>query len=257
MPAERVNFRHLNDRIDPLSITADEHESSDTFSTSATHDANAPPPPGEPSLGPACLVISILSLAVFSSVCAFGSWIVFSDQYPLAEKAITKQLIPWVETSQLAKSDKQSILNQLHELAPVVAERQISKAQLLRLRNCLQDNPVLLWGGVQSILAQAPTTDLSATELATLTRIERRLMRMAAERKLSRRDLEFTLQEFSDVRADGLSIEVKSDLNAEQIRMFMKRAESLLDSNQISNEDFDKSPAETFEILVENALEVT
>ncbi len=243
-----------------MSTTADEHKSSDTTTHASSTVASAPtapPPPGEPSLGPACLVVSILSLAVFSSVCAFGSWIVFSDQYPLAEKAITKQLIPWVETSQLAKSDKESILSQLRELTPIVAQREISKKQLLRLRNCLQDNPVLLWGGVQSILAQAPTTDLSETELATLTRLERRLMRMAAERKLSRRDLEFTLQEFSDVRADGLSIEVKSNLNAEQIRMFMKRAESLLNSNQVPNEDFDKSPAETFEILVENALEVT
>lgn len=244
-----------------MSTTADEHESSDNTtaaaSTTAPSDASVPPPPGEPSLGPACLVVSILSLAVFSSVCAFGSWIVFNDQYPMAEKAITKQLIPWVETSQLAKEDKQSILNQLQELAPVVAERQISKKQLLRLRNCLQDNPLLLWGGVQSILAQASTTDLSATELETLARLERRLMRMAADRKLSRRDLEFTLQELSVVRADGLSIEVKADLNAEQIRMFMKRAESLLESNQVPNEDFDKSPAETFELLVENALEVT
>ncbi len=211
----------------------------------------------EPSLGPACLVVSILSLAVFSSVCAFGSWIVFSDQYPMAEQAITKQLIPWVETSQLAQSDKESILNQLHELVPLVGERQISKEQLLRLRNCLQDNPVLLWGGLQSILAQAPETELTPTELETLQRIERRLMRMAAEHKLSRRDLEFTLQDISSVRQDGLSIEVNTGLTADQIRVFMKRAENLLNTNEIPNEDFEKTPAETFEILVEKALIVT
>ncbi len=208
----------------------------------------------EPSLGPACLVISILSLAVFSSLCAFGSWIVFSDQYPMAEKAITKQLIPWVESSQLALEDKQSILQQLRDLTPRVANREISKTQLLRLRNCLQDNPILLWGNVQSIRAQAAAAGLSDVELLTLQRLDERLLRMASERKLSRRDLEFTMQEFSVVRQDGLSVEVKSNLTDEQIRLFMKRAENLANTNDAPNMAFDKTPAETFAMLVRDAL---
>ncbi len=218
------------------------------------NSSDARPLPKEPSLGPACLVVTILSLAVFSSLCAFGSYFVFSDQYPLAAKSIEQQLIPWVESSQLDQQNKAKIVDQLQKLLPQLESRSMDKEHLLRLRNCLQDNPVLLWGGIQSILAQAPGTELSPTELETLQRLTERLLRMAAERGLSRRDLEFTMQELSQVRQDGLSIEVKSDLTADQIRTFMQRAESLLKSNDVPNEPYDKTPAEAFAILIEKAL---
>lgn len=77
----------------------------------------------EPSLGPACLVLAILALAAFCSVCGIASWFVFSDQYPFAEKGITQQLIPWVESSQLAADDKASIVKQLNDLVPLLQAR--------------------------------------------------------------------------------------------------------------------------------------
>lgn len=209
---------------------------------------------GEPSLGPACLVVSILALATFCAVCGIGSWFVFSDQYPYAEKGITKQLIPWVETSQLAEADKRSIIQQLNALIPVLQAREIDKTQLTRLHFCLQDNPVLLWGGVQSILLQAPAAGLSSTELAALERVTQRLMWMATDRQLGRRDLEFTLQNSSKVRADGASIEVQQNLSPEQIRDFMTRAEQLVANYEVPNQPYEKTPAEAFAILIDKAL---
>lgn len=209
----------------------------------------------EPSLGPACLVISILLLAAFCAVCGIGSWFMFSDQYPLAEKGITQQLIPWVETSQLAESDKRSIVQQLTALLPKLQAREIDRNQLTRLHFCLQDNPILLWGGIQSILAQASASEeLSQTEKQAAERVSQRLLRMATERQLSRRDLEFTVQNASHVRADGASIEVNSDLTAAQIREYMTRAEQLLDNFEIPNEPYEKTPAEAFAILIDKAL---
>jgi hypothetical protein len=213
-----------------------------------------PPPHREPSLGPACLVIVILALAVFSIVCGFGSWFMFSDQYPLAVKGITQQLIPWVESSQLAPDDKQSIVAKLDSLLPLLRERQIDSHQLTRLHYCLQDNPVLLWGGIQSILAQAPSAGMSKTELDSLQRINDRLLFMATERQLGRADLEFTLQNCSRVREDGANIEVRDDLTADEIRTFMTRSEQLLENNKVPNQPYDKSPAEAFDILVDKAL---
>ncbi len=211
----------------------------------------------EPSLGPACLVISILLLAAFCAVCGIGSWFMFSDQYPLAEKGITQQLIPWVETSQLAESDKRSIVQQLTALLPKLQAREIDRSQLTRLHFCLQDNPVLLWGGIQSILAQASASEeLSQTEKQAAERVSQRLLRMATERQLSRRDLEFTVQNASHVRADGASIEVNSDLTAAQIREYMTRAEQLLANFEIPNEPYEKTPAEAFAILIDKALTV-
>lgn len=208
----------------------------------------------EPSLGPACLVVSILLLASFCAVCGIGSWFMFSDQYPLAEKGITQQLIPWVETSQLAEEDKRSIVQQLTALLPKLQNREIDRQQLTRLHFCLQDNPVLLWGGVQSILAQARESDLSDTEKQAVERISQRLLWLATNRQLSRRDLEFTLQNASRVREDGASIEVNSDLTADQIRQYMTRAERLLARYEVPNEPYDKTPAEAFAILVDKAL---
>ncbi len=210
----------------------------------------------EPSLGPACLVVAILSLAVFCSVCAFGSWIAFSDQYPLAEKGITQQLIPWVESSQLASADKKSIVAQLRALIPKLQEREIDKRQLSRLHNCLQDNPVLLWGGVQSIVAQAPAAGLTETEQIALQRVSQRLLRMATDRKLSRNDIEFTLQNCSRVRDDQAGIEVVSPLSAEQIRGFMQRGEQLVTEHNVPNIAYDKTPAEAFSMLIDAALAV-
>lgn len=205
-------------------------------------------------MGPACLVVAILTMALFFAVCGFASWWKFSDQHALAEKGITQQLIPWVERSQLASEDKRSIVNQLNALIPKLQAQEFEPRQMTRLHFGLQDNPVLLWGNVQSILAQAPSTELTEVELASLERTNQRLLRMAAERKLGRSDLEFTLQNCSMVSEDGANIEVVENLTAQQIRDFMTRAQQLLEQHDIPNESYDKTPAEAFAILLESAL---
>jgi len=207
----------------------------------------------EPGLGPACMVVAILGLAAVCAFCGLGSWFVFSNQYPLAVKSIDKQLIPWIESSQLAIEDKQSIVAQLEDLVIQLNAQTIDRKQLGRLRNCLQDNPVLLWGGVQSIQKQASDAGLSTTEIATLERTCQRLMRMATDRKLGRTDLEFTLQDLSTTNRDGTSL-VKNDLTGDQIRSFLKRADNILGRNKTPNEPYQVTPAEAFEILLKASL---
>ena len=80
---------------------------------------------------------------------------------------------------------------------------------------------------------------------------------MATERKMGRGDLEFTLQEVSDVRNDGSHLLVRPDLKADQIRSFMRRAEALLGRDNIPNEPYQKSPSEAFAILVDAALDTS
>ena len=200
--------------------------------------------------------MTIIGLATLSAVCAFGSWFTFSDQYPLAIRSIEQQLIPWVQSSQLSAEDKQSIIADLEQLIPALRDRAIDRQQLTRLRNGLQDNPVLLWGGVESILQQAPAAGLSETEQQALKRVSQRLLRAAAERKLSRNDLEFTIQNCARVRDDGQSLEVVSPLSATQIREFLQRAEQVANRNEIPNEPYEKTPAEAFRILIDAALAV-
>ncbi len=180
----------------------------------------------------------------------------FYDQYPMAEDGIREQLIPWVKQSQVATDGKNSIVKQLNDLIPKLQQKTINKQQLLRLRNCLTDNPVLLWGGVQSIVAQSETSELSDVEKQTLERLTQRLMRMATDRELSRNDIEFALQPCAKVREDQMGLEVLPDLSADQIRDFMTRSEQLLNKSQIPNQAYDKTPAEAFEILIDAALDL-
>ena len=206
----------------------------------------------------------MLALAVSCAVCAFGSWFTFRDQYPLAERGITQQLIPWVEQSQLSQADKQSIVGQLQNVLPKVRDREINPQQLSRLHNCLQDNPVLLWGVVQEVQRQGQQLvkdsggpeALTPVEGEALERIEDRLLRAAAERKLSRNDLEFALQSCALLQPNGAGLEAKADLTADQIRQFTTRSEQFAQQQKIPNEPYDKSPAEAFQLLLKAALEV-
>jgi hypothetical protein len=208
----------------------------------------------EPSLGPACLVVSIVMLAVLSAVCAFGSWMVFSNQSDLAVKAVEKQLIPWIESSQLADQDRTEIISRLQGLVPGLKEGKYNKDQLNRLRNLLQDNPIFLWGGVQAIERQAQTIGLTDPEVQSLIRTNQRLLRTAVDRKLGRSDLEFAIQKIAEVREDGATLEVRSDLTPDLIRGYIQRAETVLKRFEVPNEPFDKTPAQAFDMLLEYAL---
>lgn len=203
----------------------------------------------------------------------------FADQYKYAEPAITEMLIPYVEQSTLATEDRESILLQLEALLPKIRNKEIDSKQLYRLRNCLTDNPVLLWGVVQSVVSQAKklsvdsgagSDGMTAVELEALDRIERRMLRAAADRKIGRNDLELTLQSCATLAKDQSGLEVKPDLNPTQIREFMTRSEQLINrveqvltrEEQVNGkttspiEPYEKTPADAFEALIQSALEL-
>ncbi|GIW98827.1 MAG: hypothetical protein KatS3mg111_2160 [Pirellulaceae bacterium] len=231
-------------------------DDADAPATVRMHDGR--PPAGsatkEPSLGPACLVVVVLGLATFSAICAFGSYFMLRDQYPLAEKAIRQQLIPWIESSQLAEEDRAAIIAELEHLLPLLRNRQIDPQQLSRLHSCLQDNPVLLWGAVQAVERQAAAAGLSDVEITALRRLNQRLLRGAAERILSRNDIEYVLQPCARVRDDGQSLEAREGLSADELRQYMQRAEQVLERNRIPNEPYPRTPAEAFATLIDEAL---
>ncbi len=238
-------------------MTSDKTATNENSASGGENSASGETPAHkEPSMGPACLVVTILALAGSVALCGLGSWLIFRDQAALATKSIQKQLIPWVEGSQLSPNDKQSIVEQLDALVVEIELGKINKQQLSRLHNCLQDNPVILWGGIQSIESQAAAAGLTETEIESLKRTNQRLLRMATERKMGRTDLEYTIQQLSKVNKLGDTLEVNSDLTGEQIQIYMKRAETLLTRSKIPNEPYEKTPAEAFGILLKAALEV-
>lgn len=198
----------------------------------------------------------MLGLAIFMAVCAFGSFFFFSDQPALAERGITEQLVPWVESSTLAPADKQAILAELQEVVEKVRSRELTSRQLSRLKNALEDNPVLLWGTIEGVLAQADEAGMSEVEIEAGNRVQQRLLRAAVERKLGRNDLVYFLEGCTHVRSDGQGLEVNSSLTAAQIQEFLNRSERFLDGVKVSKEPYEKSVPEVFQNLIEQALSV-
>lgn len=198
----------------------------------------------------------MLGLALFIAICSFGSFFFFRDQPALAERGITEQLIPWVESSNLSPADKQAILAELQEVVEKVRSRELSSRQLSRLKNALEDNPVLLWGTVEGVLAQADEAGMSEVEIEAGQRVADRLLRAAAERKLGRNDLVYFLEGSTRTRADGQGLEVNTPLSAPQIQEFFNRAERFLDGVKVSKEPYGKSVPEVFRGLIDEALTV-
>jgi hypothetical protein len=210
----------------------------------------------EPSLGPACLVVVVLGVAALIAVCSIASFFVFQDQPALAEKGINQLLVPWVESSDLAPAYKQQILSDLADVVEQVRSRQLTSRQLTRLRTVLEDNPVLLWGTVEQVLAKAEQAGLSPVEIEAAQRIQQRLLRSAAERKLGRNNIVFMLEKCTHMRADGQAPEVNEKLTDKDIRDFLSKAEKFCDGMKVSSEPFEKSPPEVFRGLIDEALSV-
>lgn len=207
-------------------------------------------------MGPACLVIAILVLATSIAFCAFASFFFFSDQPALAERAIRQALIPWVESSTLSPADKRMILTDLEETIGKISSRTLTSKQLTRLKSVLEDNPALLWGNVQGVMASAKEAGLSDIEIEGGTRVTQRLMRAVAERKLGRNDLVYALEPCCHTRPDGQGLEINSPITDKQIRDFLGRAEKFVDGVKIPNEPFEKTPPDVFRGLIEEALSV-
>lgn len=223
-------------------------------STDAPADDNAKL--AEPSMGPACLVIAMLTLAALMAFCSISSFVMFSDSPALAERSINQSLIPWVESSNLAPGDKREIVSDLQETVEQVKTRKLTSLQMARLKSVLEDNPVLLWGNVEGVLARAKEAGLSELEMESAQRITQRLLRAAAMRKLGRNDLVYTLESCTHTRPDGEGLEVNDQLAAENIRLFLSRAEKFVNGMNVPNEPFEKSVPETFRGLIDEALAV-
>ncbi len=73
----------------------------------------------------------MLTLAAIMAFCAISSFVMFSDSPALAEQAITKALMPWVESSNLASDDKRAILSDLQETVEKVKTRTLTSGRWL------------------------------------------------------------------------------------------------------------------------------
>lgn len=224
---------------------------SDNPETTAAPETNKEVP-----LAPACLIVVIIFAVIMSVVCAFLSWYINQNQSENAARALKEQLIPWVEQSALEPTDKAAISSELNELARQMEAKELNEGELRRLRFCLTDNPVLMWGFVQAAVGKIQqSTELTELEKEQASQTADRLLRLVSEAKLTRSALEFTLQTVTLARSDGSGLVVKDNPTTEDLRTFIKRGAQQADGLKASTEAYDKSPAQVFRMMLDAAME--
>lgn len=208
------------------------------------------------SLAPACMVISLIFAVVMSVCCAIAAWVISQNEPEMAVKALEEQLIPWIEESSFDATDRESIVAQLREIIPQIKSGGLSKRQLARLRIRLSDSPILMWGFVQQVQRQVRTSEMTELEKETADRILERLLRMTADGMLRKNQLETAMQSVASKSRNNDGLEVIENNSIADLRQFVDRSRQLVETAKIPDEPYAKSPAQVFQILIQDALTV-
>ena len=211
----------------------------------------------EPSLGPACAFF-------FLATCAFGSvaliataWYISGNQAERASAALRSQLIPWVELSTLAPTDKAQIIERLNELVADMDAERLEERQLTRLNFRLSGAPIFQWGVIEQVLAAASeNSELSIKEKEDLVLETDRLLRTVQNGRLSMEQLQFATQTVAQQEVKTGRLSVRSNLSTKEIQECSRRIISLNDEAKTVKGSMDKSVSQVFRAIVEDALEV-
>jgi len=212
---------------------------------------------GEPSLGPACAFF-------FLAACAFGSvaliataWYISGNQAERASAALRSQLIPWVELSTLAPTDKAQIIERLNELVADMDAERLEERQLTRLNFRLSGAPIFQWGVIEQVLAAASKNgELSTKEKEDLVLETDRLLRTVQNGRLSMEQLQFATQTVAQQEVKTGRLSIRPNLSTKEIQECSRRIVSLNDEAKTVKGSMDKSVSQVFRAIVEDALEV-
>ncbi len=207
------------------------------------------------SLGPACLVVVVFGLVLASVAVIYMSASLMGSQGRRAAHSLRRQLIPWVELSSLTKADRDSIVEQLSDLANNMDREELTARQLTRLGLRLQGNPIFQWGVVEQInrVAQS-STGLTPREKEEFARECDRWLRSASDGKLSMQQMEFALQNVAvkEVRSGRLT--VREQVTDDGLREFLRRISSIDDSLEVGKDPFEKSVSQILRAMIEDGL---
>ncbi len=210
---------------------------------------------GDVSLGPACLVVSIFGLAFLCIVVAFMSFMLIGKQGGRAAYAVREQLIPWVDQSDLSKTDQTMIIDELQGLASKMERNELTARQLTRLNARLSDSTILQWGVVEETVRVVRASDAFTTEeKEDIARTADRWLRCAGEGRLSMTEMEFAYQGCGLKEPKTGRLSLRKDVTPEQLREFHRRVLAICDKYKISREPFEKSVSQVFHLMIEDGL---
>ena len=211
----------------------------------------------EPSLGPACAFF-------FLAACAFGSvaliataWYISGNQAERASAALRSQLIPWVELSTLAPTDKVQIIDRLNELVADMDAERLEERQLTRLNFRLSGAPIFQWGVVEQIIAAVnQNTELSSKEKEDFGLETDRLLRTVQNGRLSMEQLQFATQTVAQQEVKTGRLSIRENVSAKELQECSRRIISLNDEAKTVKGSMDKSVSQVFRAIIEDALQI-
>lgn len=212
---------------------------------------------GEPSLGPACAFF-------FLAACAFGSvaliataWYISGNQAERASAALRSQLIPWVEISALAPTDKAQIIERLNELVADMDAERLDERQLSRLNFRLSGAPIFQWGVVEQIIAAVnKNSELSSKEKEDFGLETDRLLRTVQNGRLSMEQLQFATQPVAQQEIKTGRLSLRENPSTKELQECSRRITSLNDEAKTVKGSIDKSVSQVFNAIMEEALTV-
>ncbi len=212
---------------------------------------------GEPSLGPACAFF-------FLAACAFGSvaliataWYISGNQAERASAALRSQLIPWVEISTLAPTDKAQIIERLNELVADMDAERLDERQLSRLNFRLSGAPIFQWGAVEQIIAAVnQNSELSSKEKEDFGLETDRLLRTVQNGRLSMEQLQFATQPVAQQEVKTGRLSLRENPSTKELQECSRRIISLNDEAKTVKGSMDKSVSQVFKAIMEDALTI-
>ena len=233
-----------------------DHPSDSHVPASSQADSAAAAATENVSLGPACGVILLLVALTGSVLFTLGAFLLRGKQPQHAIASIQRQLIPWIEESQLSDPDKNRITGRLNELLVAIERDEISSRQLQRLYHRLSENPVLQWAPLELAIAQANGSgEYTDAERAHLQSLSDRLLQAAGQGRISINELEFVLQPITLRNSKSGRLILKEPLLHNDVLTSVQRGEELLKSRELQDIPVvDASVGQVFDRMIDEAL---
>jgi len=233
-------------------VSTDSSASSNTGATPANTGKDV-------SLGPACLVVFVFFLVLLCVAVAVMSFMLTGNQGKRAAYALREMLIPWVDASALAKTDRDVIIDDLQQLAGRMEREELTSRQLTRLGIRLSDSVVLQWGVVEDTVRAAKSSQgLTETEKLDFQHTCDRWLRSASEGKLTMTEMEFAFQGVATKEPKSGRLTIRRDGNKgpsdEALREFHRRVSAIVEKHAVSDEPMDKSVSQVFKGIIEDGL---
>lgn len=208
-------------------------------------------------LGPAFMVIGIFLATGFGLLMALAAIFLFGKQGQMAVDGLRKQLIPWVNQSELSQTDQDRIIGRLTEISNQIERGEIDDRQLERLRTRVHQNPVLQWAVVEQTIAFAESNpEFSDAERDQLSAVSSRLLQACSAYQVTMEDLGFLVQNLATQDSESGRLVKKPTITHSDVISFMQRANSMLAKRKFElNEELQhQSVSQVFDKMLDEAL---